>query len=108
MRKLIAGIHRFQKQYWSANQELYRRLAEHGQFPEALFITCSDARVDPVTITHGQPGDLFIVRNMGNFVPPYSENPPGGHRRGGGGGVRRGAPARCGTSSSAVTPTAGR
>ena len=61
MRKLIAGIHRFQKREWSANRELYRRLAEHGQFPEALFITCSDARVDPVTITHGQPGDLFIV-----------------------------------------------
>ena len=73
MRKLVAGIHRFQKRYWSENRELYRRLAEHGQFPEALFITCSDARVDPVTITHGQPGDLFIVRNMGNFVPPYAE-----------------------------------
>ncbi len=75
MRKLIHGIHRFRKQYWSANQELYRRLAEHGQFPEALFITCCDSRVDPVTITHGQPGDLFILRNIGNFVPPYTENP---------------------------------
>jgi len=75
MRKLIQGIHRFQKQYWSANQELYRRLAEHGQFPEALFITCCDSRVDPVLITHGQPGDLFILRNIGNFVPPYTENP---------------------------------
>ena len=74
MRKLIAGIHRFQKQYWSENRELYRRLAEHGQFPEALFITCCDSRVDPLTITHGQPGDLFIVRNIGNFVPPCSEN----------------------------------
>src|SRR3990170_279409 len=75
MRKLIAGIHRFRKQHWSENRELYRRLAEHGQFPEALFITCSDARVNPVTITHAQPGDLFIVRNMGNFVPPYTEDP---------------------------------
>jgi len=75
MRKLIAGIHRFQKREWSANRELYRRLAEHGQFPEALFITCSDARVAPLTITHGQPGDLFIHRNIGNFVPPYSEDP---------------------------------
>jgi carbonic anhydrase len=75
MRKLIAGIHRFQKQYWSENRELYRRLAEHGQFPEALFITCCDSRVAPLTITHGQPGDLFILRNIGNFVPPYSENP---------------------------------
>ena len=73
MQKLIAGIHHFQKEYWSANRELYRRLAEHGQFPEALFITCSDARVDPVMITHGQPGDLFIHRNIGNFVPPYAE-----------------------------------
>jgi len=75
MRKLIQGIHRFQKQYWSANKELYRRLAEHGQFPEALFITCCDSRVDPVQIIHGQPGDLFILRNIGNFVPPYSECP---------------------------------
>jgi carbonic anhydrase len=78
MQKLIAGIHHFQKEYWSANRELYRRLAEHGQFPEALFITCSDARVTPMTITHTQPGDLFVVRNMGNFIPPYSENPPEG------------------------------
>ena len=75
MQKLIAGIHRFRTQYWSANKELFRRLAEHGQSPEALFITCCDSRVDPLTITHGQPGDLFIFRNIGNFVPPYSETP---------------------------------
>ena len=75
MRKLIAGIHRFQSQYWSANKELYQRLAEHGQFPEALFITCCDSRVDPLTITHGQTGDLFTLRNIGNFVPPCPENP---------------------------------
>jgi len=75
MRKLIAGIHRFQKQYWSANKELYQRLAEHGQFPETLFITCCDSRVDPLTIIHGQPGDLFTLRNIGNFVPPCPENP---------------------------------
>src|SRR5512146_243224 len=75
MKKLIAGIHRFQKQYWSANQELFERLADDGQRPEALFITCCDSRVDPVVITHSQPGDLFIVKNMGNFIPPYSEGP---------------------------------
>lgn len=75
MRKLIAGIHRFRSRYWSANRELFERLAEHGQSPEALFITCCDSRVDPTVIVHGRPGDLFIVKNMGNFVPPYSENP---------------------------------
>jgi carbonic anhydrase len=75
MQNLIAGIHRFRKQYWRVNRPLFERLAEQGQSPEALFITCCDSRVDPVVITHGKPGDLFIVKNMGNFVPPYSENP---------------------------------
>jgi len=75
MEKLIAGIHKFRKQYWSERGELFRRLEEHGQFPEALFITCCDSRVIPTVITHGAPGDLFIVKNMGNFVPPYSESP---------------------------------
>lgn len=74
MEKLIAGIHRFRKEYWSRNRDLFERLAQ-GQSPEALFITCCDSRVDPVVITHGKPGDLFIVKNMGNFVPPYSVNP---------------------------------
>ncbi len=47
MEKLISGIHRFRTQYWSENRELFQRLAEHGQSPEALFITCCDSRVDP-------------------------------------------------------------
>ncbi len=75
MEKLIAGIHRFRKEYWSERGELFRRLAEHGQFPEVLFITCCDSRVIPTVITHSQPGDLFIVKNIGNFIPPYSESP---------------------------------
>ena len=75
MRKLLAGIHRFHNQYFSENRELFERLAEHGQAPEALFITCCDSRVVANVITHSRPGDLFIVKNMGNFVPPFSENP---------------------------------
>lgn len=75
MEKLIAGVHRFRKNYRKEHWELFKRLAEHGQSPEALFITCCDSRVDPVVITQGKPGDLFIVKNMGNFVPPYSDNP---------------------------------
>ncbi len=75
MEKLIAGIHRFRKRYRAEHWKLFERLAAHGQQPEALFITCCDSRVDPVVIVHGDPGDLFIVKNMGNFVPPYSEDP---------------------------------
>ena len=75
MQKLIEGIHRFRKRYRSEHWELFERLARHGQQPEALFITCCDSRVIPTVITHANPGDLFILKNMGNFVPPYSENP---------------------------------
>jgi carbonic anhydrase len=78
MEKLIAGVHRFQKHYRREHWELFKRLAEHGQKPEALFITCCDSRVDPVVITQGKPGDLFIVKNIGNFVPPHSESSPDG------------------------------
>jgi carbonic anhydrase len=75
MEKLTGGIHRFRTEYWSENRELFERLARHGQAPDALFITCCDARVVPTVITHSRPGDLFIVKNMGNFVPPYAEDP---------------------------------
>lgn len=75
MEKLIGGIHRFRKEYWSENRELFDRLARHGQSPDALFITCCDARVIPTVITHSDPGDLFIVKNMGNFVPPFEKDP---------------------------------
>jgi len=74
MEKLIGGIHRFRKEYWSENRELFERLARHGQSPDALFITCCDSRVIPTVITHSRPGDLFILKNIGNFVPPYSES----------------------------------
>ncbi|WP_030239537.1 MULTISPECIES: carbonic anhydrase [unclassified Streptomyces] len=48
----------------------YRKLAE-GQYPEALFITCSDSRVIPALITGARPGEIFELRNAGNIVPPY-------------------------------------
>ena len=70
MEKLVAGIAKFQKSLFQEKKALFSQLAK-GQNPEVLFITCSDSRIDPNLITQTQPGDLFIARNAGNFVPPH-------------------------------------
>ncbi|MCP3103396.1 carbonic anhydrase [Myxococcus sp. K15C18031901] len=70
MEKLIPGLHHFQTEIFRSKQELYSRLAE-AQSPEVLFITCSDSRVLPNELTGAGPGELFIVRNAGNIVPPH-------------------------------------
>ena len=71
MQKLVQGIHQFQTQVFSSHKELFERLDNNGQNPETLFITCSDSRISPNLITQTQPGELFILRNVGNLVPPY-------------------------------------
>lgn len=68
MRKLITGLHHFQSQVFADQKELFQRLAK-GQNPDALFITCSDSRINPNLLTQTEPGDLFILRNAGNIVP---------------------------------------
>lgn len=70
MQKLIEGIHQFQSQHFRSLIGLFERLA-HGHRPETLFITCSDSRIDPNLLTQSLPGDLFILRNAGNIVPPH-------------------------------------
>jgi carbonic anhydrase len=70
MQKLLRGLHHFQTTIFGSQRELFERLAQ-GQHPEVLFITCSDSRIDPNLITQTEPGELFILCNAGNLVPPY-------------------------------------
>jgi carbonic anhydrase len=70
MQKLIDGVHRFRSREFGMYRELFQRLAAGGQNPHTLFITCSDSRVLAELITQSKPGDLFVVKNIGNIVPP--------------------------------------
>lgn len=70
MLKLMQGLHKFQDNLFSSQRELFERLAK-GQTPDALFITCSDSRINPNLITQTEPGELFILRNAGNILPPH-------------------------------------
>ncbi len=72
MQKLIEGVHKFQKDEFGNYRRLFRKLSQEGQAPHTLFITCSDSRVLAELITQSKPGDLFVVKNVGNIVPPAS------------------------------------
>lgn len=70
--KLFEGIQGFQQRFYRQEPDKMRDLVEYGQHPEVLLIACSDSRVDPALLTGADPGELFVVRNVANLVPPYS------------------------------------
>ena len=70
MQKLKQGIHNFREDTFVQMEDVFKELA-HGQSPDTLFITCSDSRIDPNLITQTKPGELFVLRNAGNIVPPH-------------------------------------
>lgn len=70
MKKLLQGVRHFHDVIFPSKREFFENLAL-AQRPPALFITCSDSRVHPNLITQTEPGELFILRNPGNIVPPF-------------------------------------
>ncbi|CAM3051676.1 carbonic anhydrase [Legionella steigerwaltii] len=72
--KLMEGIQRFQTQEYKKRKELFATLA-NGQRPATLLFACSDSRIIPALVTHTGPGDIFITRNVGNIINPYSSDP---------------------------------
>jgi carbonic anhydrase len=70
MKNLIQGLREFKSTYVHHHQDLFESFAQ-GQAPRVLFITCSDSRLDPNLLTNTDLGDLFVIRNAGNIVPPY-------------------------------------
>lgn len=69
---LAKRLDRWRSTTFDENREWFSHLAEHGQHPRAMFISCCDSRVDPVAMFEGEPGDFFLVRNVANLVPPYA------------------------------------
>ena len=72
--ELLQRLRHFHSEYFPRHQQRFQDLVSNGQHPKTLFIGCSDSRVVPYLLTGAGPGELFIVRNVGAFVPPYDQS----------------------------------
>jgi carbonic anhydrase len=69
-RNLVEGFQRFREQHFERNDGLFQQLVKEGQTPKTLVVGCCDSRVDPAIVLDCEPGDLFVIRNVANLVPP--------------------------------------
>lgn len=72
--KLIHGYSSFRQKYACGDENTMASLADHGQKPETMVVACCDSRVDPALLMQCEPGDLFVLRNVANIVPPYEKD----------------------------------
>jgi len=69
MDRFVEGVRKFSEQVFPTRRDLFETLSQ-GQSPRALLVTCSDSRIDPSLVMQTEPGELFVLRNAGNLVPP--------------------------------------
>lgn len=69
-KQLIAGFQRFRERHFAVGETQFQDLTQFGQTPKALVVACCDSRVDPALVLDCAPGDLFVIRNVANLVPP--------------------------------------
>ncbi|HEX4045097.1 MAG TPA: carbonic anhydrase [Gammaproteobacteria bacterium] len=72
--KMLQGYQTFRKKYALGDQSVMEYLSDNGQRPQAMVVSCCDSRADPALILQCDPGDLFVVRNVANIIPPYEKD----------------------------------
>src|SRR5271167_4236130 len=72
--KMLQGYQIFRKKYALGDQSIMEYLSDNGQRPQAMVVSCCDSRADPALILQCDPGDLFVVRNVANIIPPYEKD----------------------------------